>query len=252
MADTEMYERASERTHVGDEPVEAAPALEEIETGEGDVAVLDAHPAAAAAVERQRTKPREPKVHKYLKYVIDIKASDLHFKSGAQVHVRHKGDLKPIKGPPLSPEEVEKLWFEIMNDHQKKQLLEKGASDFAYQIGDSDRFRVNIFRQRGSLSVAARRVNKNILNFDELYLPKSIYKDVRPSSTRGFASWRASPARASRRPSPRPWTTSTPTGPATSSPSRTRSSTCSPTAKPWSINARSTSTSRPSPTPSST
>ncbi|HOW69125.1 MAG TPA: PilT/PilU family type 4a pilus ATPase [Phycisphaerae bacterium] len=174
MADTEMYERASERTHVGDEPVETAPALEEIETGDTDVAILDAQPVAA--VERHRTRPREPKIHKYLRYVIDIKASDLHFKSGAQVHVRHKGDLKPIKGPPLPPEEVERLWFEIMNDHQKKQLFEKGASDFAYQLGDSDRFRVNIFRQRGSLSVAARRVNKNILNFDELYLPKSIYK----------------------------------------------------------------------------
>lgn len=83
----------------------------------------------------------EPKLHKYLKYVVELKASDLHFKSNARVHIRHKGDLKPLKGPPLSAKEVEDIWFEVMNDHQRRQLLEKGASDFAYQLGDSDRFR---------------------------------------------------------------------------------------------------------------
>jgi len=121
------------------------------------------------------TQP-EPKINKYLRYTCELKASDLHFKSNARVHVRHKGSLKPLKGPPLTPQEVEDLWFEIMNEHQRNQLAEKGASDFAYQLGDGDRFRVNIFRQRGTLSVAARRVTAEILNFDELYLPPSIYR----------------------------------------------------------------------------
>ncbi|MEP0844889.1 MAG: PilT/PilU family type 4a pilus ATPase [Phycisphaerae bacterium] len=122
------------------------------------------------------TAKREPKIHKYLRYMVESRASDLHFKSGSRVHVRLKGDLKPIKGPPLTPEEVEAIWFEIMTDQQRRQLAEKGAADFAYQLGGSDRFRVNIFRQRGTLSVAARRVNKDILNFDQLHLPKSIYR----------------------------------------------------------------------------
>lgn len=140
-------------------------------------------PASVAKVKqalkasRVDPKPKsEPKVHRYLDYVCEIKASDLHFKSGARVHVRTKGELKPIKGGPLSPEEVEALWFEIMNEHQLKQLAEKGASDFAYQIGDGDRFRVNIFRQRGTLSVAARRVSAEIFNFKELHLPESMYR----------------------------------------------------------------------------
>ena len=173
MADMEMYHKINERTHVGDEPVEDAPALEEIELAESAEAA--APPKAAERIEPAKPR-REPRLHKYLRYVIDLKASDLHFKSNARVHIRVKGDLKPIKGPPLSAQEVENLWFEVMNEHQRKQLADRGASDFAYQIGDSDRFRVNIFRQRGVLSVAARRVNKDILNFDQLYLPKSIYK----------------------------------------------------------------------------
>lgn len=153
--DIDMYE-INQETHVGYEVVEDAPPVEQME--------------------KVVRKKKEPKIHKYLQYVIDLQASDLHFKSRAQVHVRHKGKLKPIKGKELTPEEVENLWFDIMTDQQKKQLADNGAADFAYQLGDSDRFRVNIFRQRGMLSVAARRVNKDILNFDQLYLPQSIYK----------------------------------------------------------------------------
>lgn len=119
---------------------------------------------------------KEPKIHRYLKYVCELKASDLHFKSGAKVHIRHKGKLKPVNEPPLTSAQVEAIWFEIMNKHQLNQLENKGASDFAYQLGEGDRFRVNIFRQRGTLSVAARRVNAEILDFTQLYLPESMYK----------------------------------------------------------------------------
>ncbi|MHC4796642.1 MAG: type IV pilus twitching motility protein PilT, partial [Planctomycetota bacterium] len=124
--------------------------------------------------EAKDTSKREPEIHKYLNYVSELKASDLHFKSGARVHIRHKAVLRPIKGPPVSAEKVEELWLEIMNDHQKTQLREKGATDFAYQL--KDRFRVNAFRQRGTLSVAARRVNAEVLNFDDLHLPEQIYR----------------------------------------------------------------------------
>lgn len=119
---------------------------------------------------------KEPKVHRYLKYVCELKASDLHFKSGARVHIRHKGELKPVKEPPLTPQQVEDIWYEVMNEHQRKQLATMGASDFAYQLGEGDRFRVNIFRQRGVLSVAARRVNAEILDFSQLHLPQSMFK----------------------------------------------------------------------------
>ena len=178
MSDTEMYERLNEETHVGEEAVEDAPALDEIQTDAATAtAEVPAARAEAPAEHKVKATPHKvPKIHKYLRYVIDLKASDLHFKSNARVHVRSGGKLKPIKGNPLTPEEVEDIWFEVMTDGQKKQLAENGASDFAYQLGDEDRFRVNIFRQRGSLSVAARRVNKDIFNFDQLHLPKSIYR----------------------------------------------------------------------------
>jgi twitching motility protein PilT len=128
-----------------------------------------------AGGERAATGKKEPKIHKYLKFMVEKKSSDLHFKSNQRVHIRLRGDLKPI-GEVLSPKEVEDIWFEVMSEHHRKQLKDNGASDFAYQLGGSDRFRVNIFMQRGTISVAARRVNKDIFNFESLHLPKSIYK----------------------------------------------------------------------------
>ncbi len=160
MADTTTSKPANEEhSEIVNDPASVAKVKEELEA-----ARVDPEPKG------------EPKVHRYLGYVCEIKASDLHFKSNARVHVRHKGELKPIKGEPLSPEEVEAIWFEVMNEHQLKQLAEKGASDFAYQLGDGDRFRVNIFRQRGTLSVAARRVNAEIFDFKALHLPESMYR----------------------------------------------------------------------------
>lgn len=133
-------------------------------------------PPPPPATLQPATPKKEPKIHRYLKFVCQLKASDLHFKSGTKVHIRHKGDLRPLNEPPLSAQQVEDIWFEIMNEHQRHQLATKGASDFAYQLGEGDRFRVNIFRQRGTLSVAARRVNAEILDFSQLYLPESMYK----------------------------------------------------------------------------
>jgi twitching motility protein PilT len=52
-----------------------------------------------------------------------------------------------------------------------------GAIDFAHDVGppgDADRFRVNAYLQRGKLSVAARRVDRNILSFEQLYLPETM------------------------------------------------------------------------------
>lgn len=101
-------------------------------------------------------------------------ASDLHFKANAAPRVRLRGGLKALKGDPIANEKIEKMLFEIMSDGHKKQYAEKGSVDFSYQMDADNRFRINVFRQRGLTSMAARHIPKNILSLEELHLPPSL------------------------------------------------------------------------------
>ncbi len=124
-------------------------------------------------------KRREPALNKYFKATIRLKVSDLHLKAGLPAMVRMKGDLRPLQGGPLTAEQIRDGIFEILTEKQRAQYEERGAVDFAYDVGtqgDADRFRVNAFQQRGKMSVAARRVSREIRNFEQLYLPPSIEK----------------------------------------------------------------------------
>jgi len=114
---------------------------------------------------------REPRINKLFRAVIKNRASDLHLKSDAVPRMRIGGAIKSTSSEPLSTEAVDKLIFEIMTEEQRQQYSEKGSMDFAYQVGETDRFRINVFRQRGKTSVAARRVPIEILDYDQLHLP---------------------------------------------------------------------------------
>ena len=113
----------------------------------------------------------QPKIDKYFKAMMDMGASDLHLKANSPARFRMQGSIRKAENQPLSNEKVESLIFEIMNDYQRKRYAEKGSMDFAHQLGDLDRFRINVFRQRGLTSVAARRVPIDILGYDDLHLP---------------------------------------------------------------------------------
>jgi twitching motility protein PilT len=122
---------------------------------------------------------RKFSLRKFFKAVISMKSSDLHLKAGLPAMVRVKGDLRPLQGGLLTGDQIRAGIFELLSAKQQAQYEERGAIDFAYDVGpqgDADRFRVNAFQQRGRMSVAARRVSREIRNFKELYLPDSLEK----------------------------------------------------------------------------
>jgi twitching motility protein PilT len=130
-------------------------------------------------VDSEDGKKKEPRLNKYFKAVIKLKTSDLHLKAGLPAMIRYKGDLRPLQGGPLPAEFIRDGIFEVLSEKQRAYFEERGAVDFAYDVGpqgDADRFRVNAFQQRGRMSVAARRVSRDIRNFEQLYLPESIEK----------------------------------------------------------------------------
>lgn len=125
----------------------------------------------------EASNPDEPSLNKYFKAVIKLQASDLHLKAGCQPRVRTHGALRNLTGGKLTDAVIRKGIFELLSEKQKKMYEDHGAIDFAYDVGpqgDTDRFRVNAFQQRGQMSVAARRVTRVIKNFKELYLPEKM------------------------------------------------------------------------------
>src|SRR5947209_3676243 len=120
---------------------------------------------------------REPEVNKLFRMVMKHEGSDLHLKVGLPPMMRLKNAIRQMEMKAISADEMERLLFPIMSPRSQKLLEETGGADFAHIIGrDEQRFRVNIFRQRGDLSLIARRVNNKVPTFEKLGLPPAIEK----------------------------------------------------------------------------
>jgi twitching motility protein PilT len=120
---------------------------------------------------------REPEVNKLFRMVMKHEGSDLHLKVGLPPMMRLKGDIRQMQMDPLSSEDMERLVSPILDARLRQMLEETGGADFAHVVGqDECRFRVNLFKQRGTLSVVARRVNNVVPTFEKLNLPPSIEK----------------------------------------------------------------------------
>ena len=92
----------------------------------------------------------------------DNGASDLHITVGVPPKCRVNGELRSIDLPKLMPSDTEAIISPLLGEFQKKALEEYGEADFAYSIPDLGRYRVNVFKQRGSLACVIRLVGMSI------------------------------------------------------------------------------------------
>jgi twitching motility protein PilT len=112
-------------------------------------------------------------INDLLEIVIKKNASDLHLIVGVRPTLRVDGDLAPIPGMEnLTPEEAERLIFELVTPEQKELLLVNREIDFSFALGDVARFRVNSYYQKGYLSAALRLIPVRIRTIEELNMPK--------------------------------------------------------------------------------
>ncbi|MEA2498294.1 MAG: twitching motility protein PilT, partial [Actinomycetota bacterium] len=110
-------------------------------------------------------------VHEYLRFLVDEKASDLHVKAGGPPYVRLNGDLRVTEFPALTATDCEQAAADLMDEEQARKFEEKGEVDFAFSEQGLGRFRINVFRQRGSIGIACRRVLPGSPAFETLGLP---------------------------------------------------------------------------------
>jgi twitching motility protein PilT len=110
-----------------------------------------------------------------LRVMISKGASDLHLKVGCFPHLRVNGEMVPLADQgKLEKEDSLMMAFSIMNNKQKERFRDAAEVDIGYGVKGLGRFRINVFQQRGNVSVAIRAVPTRILGFDELYLPPVI------------------------------------------------------------------------------
>ena len=119
----------------------------------------------------QMAETNEKEINKLFRLMNRYNASDLHLKVDSPPVLRIAGTLRSLELAPLKDDQIRKLVFDILSDEQIETLSTKGGLDFAYNVDDSTRVRVNAFRQRGSISLAARIVKANAPSFGGLHLP---------------------------------------------------------------------------------
>jgi twitching motility protein PilT len=109
-------------------------------------------------------------------------ASDLHLAVGRKPTLRIDGSLVALqKEPILTPEAAEGLISALLIPEQKEKLLRDKQLDFAYNLEDKARFRVNVYFQRGYLAAALRTIPTRIRTIEELLLPPILHDFTRLS-----------------------------------------------------------------------
>ena len=112
-----------------------------------------------------------------LRQTVEAKASDLHLTVGVPPMIRIWGKLQPTTHAALTPEDTFQLAYSMLNTFQKQKFEKNWELDLSYAVTGLGRFRVNVYRQRGSVGVASRVISENIPSVEELNIPM-VMKDL--------------------------------------------------------------------------
>jgi twitching motility protein PilT len=106
-----------------------------------------------------------------LSITITQRASDLHLTVGVPPTIRLNGELVQVNMPILNPNDTQQYVKEILDEHEYSQYISAGEFDTSYSVSGLGRFRVNIFKQRGSDALAIRVVALKVPALNEMKYP---------------------------------------------------------------------------------
>lgn len=116
-----------------------------------------------------------PSIRELLTKMIREGASDLHIVVGAPPMIRLHGGLEPLPGyDALMPDQTQEIIYTVMNDEQVAEFESEKECDMSFGIEGLSRFRLNVYRDRGSVVAAFRAIPFEILSFEQLGLPRSV------------------------------------------------------------------------------
>ncbi len=112
-----------------------------------------------------------------LREMLSRKASDIHICAGHVPMMRVQGELEPSQfGKPLSPEETREMAYSLMRESLRMRFEQKMETDFAFSLSSGERFRVNVYTQRGLVNIALRSIPADIPVIDTLGIPPVVKK----------------------------------------------------------------------------
>jgi len=125
------------------------------------------------------------KVNELLQLMLKAGISDVHFKVGSPPLLRVHGELTSTNFEPFEASAVEEFAYSLMDEKQKAKFNEEHELDMSYTVDGLSRFRVNVYRQRGTVALTLRVVPLKIKTMEELNLPVDVLKKL-ASESRGL------------------------------------------------------------------
>ncbi|MBI5211624.1 MAG: PilT/PilU family type 4a pilus ATPase [Elusimicrobia bacterium] len=111
-------------------------------------------------------------VNALLKLMLQKEISDIHFKADSHPALRYHGMMIPAANlPKLTGEDIKTAAYQLMTPEQVKEFEREMELDVAYSLEGVSRFRVNVFKQKGTIGLTLRVVPVKVRSFDELNLP---------------------------------------------------------------------------------
>jgi twitching motility protein PilT len=115
-------------------------------------------------------------LNQLLAHVVESRGSDLHIKVGSPPYLRVDGRLEVTPFEAATPADTERIAFALMPKERAEDFMKRCDADFAHSVSGVGRFRVNVYRQRGSIGLVLRRVMPGNPTIDGLGLPNAIQR----------------------------------------------------------------------------
>lgn len=116
-------------------------------------------------------------MYNMLTKVVEIGASDLFITADFPPSVKHQGLMKPLGKNVLTADKTKLFAYSIMNEYQRDEFEKEMECNFAINVPNVSRFRINVFIQQQQVGMVIRTIAAEIPNFEKLMLPKKL-KDV--------------------------------------------------------------------------
>jgi twitching motility protein PilT len=110
-------------------------------------------------------------IRELLQFMVQQNISDIHFKADCAPLIRLNGQLISSQKEMFTPEAVKQIAYSLMSEVHKKRFEEEGELDLSYALDKVSRFRVNVYRQKGTLALSLRVIPWELKSFADLHLP---------------------------------------------------------------------------------